>query len=332
MRRLLTTTIAIGSFVLVGCGDSPTGPSSTEQSGNTSTPTATAPPAWTPPMVAPVPVGAYNITVRYIGATATARQQEAVAAAVAKWQAAIMGDLPDINAAAEADACFVGQPAVNERIDDILIFVEFKEIDGPGKILGEAGPCFIRNSGSLPLLGHLKLDQADLLQMERYGTLDAVVMHEIGHVLGIGTLWPAVSLIAGAGGADPRFTGIGAVGAYRTLGGADMHVPVEDTGAGGTRDGHWRESIFGNELMTGYISGSTNPLSAMTIASLTDMGYNTNQSAASSYSFATSTQRATASVNLHEGERMVTPRFLLDQNGRRTVIEGQRVTTPWRPR
>jgi hypothetical protein len=107
---------------------------------------------------------------------------------------------------------------------------------------------------------------------------------------------------------------------------------VEDQGVAGTRDGHWRESVFGNELMTGYIGSSTNPMSAMTIASLKDMGYNTNQAAAAAYSFATSKQRATSTVDLVQGERMRMPRFLVDRNGERTEIQGQTVTTPWRPR
>jgi hypothetical protein len=29
-------------------------------------------------------------------------------------------------------------------------------------------------------------------------------------------------------------------------------VPVENSGGSGTRDAHWRESEFGNEVMTGY--------------------------------------------------------------------------------
>jgi hypothetical protein len=51
-------------------------------------------------------------------------------------------------------------------------------------------------------------------------------------------------------------------------------VPVENTGGAGTRDGHWRESVFGSELMTGfYDSGVANPLSAVSAASLRDLGY-----------------------------------------------------------
>ena len=33
-------------------------------------------------------------------------------------------------------------------------------------------------------------------------------------------------------------------------------VPVENTGGAGTRGGHWRESIFQTELMTGWAGGA----------------------------------------------------------------------------
>src|SRR5262249_40984226 len=50
-------------------------------------------------------------------------------------------------------------------------------------------------------------------------------------------------------------------------------VPVENTGGAGTRDSHWRESVFVNELMTGFVGNAGNPLSRLTAASLQDVGY-----------------------------------------------------------
>ncbi len=38
--------------------------------------------------------------------------------------------------------------------------------------------------------------------------------------------------------------------------------------------------MFGNELMTGYIGGSTNPLSAITVGPLADIGYGVDLGAA----------------------------------------------------
>ena len=50
-------------------------------------------------------------------------------------------------------------------------------------------------------------------------------------------------------------------------------VQVEQDGGAGTRDSHWDEETFGNEIMTGYINISGNYLSDMSIASLGDLGY-----------------------------------------------------------
>ncbi|MGQ0815308.1 MAG: leishmanolysin-related zinc metalloendopeptidase [Gemmatimonadota bacterium] len=269
------------------------------------------------PVAAP---SAYAITVRYLAA-ASARQQQAVANAVARWQTVITSDLMNIPVNAAAKACFPTQPAINEIVDDILIFVEFVDIDGVGKILGQAGPCYVRSDNSLPVVGHLKLDSKDLEYMERNGTLDDVVLHEIGHVLGVGTLWSTRSLISGASTDDPRFTGNWALNAYRGLGGVDAFIPVENTGGEGTRDGHWRETIFGNELMTGYISAASNPMSTMTIASLSDLGYGTNAGAASAFTLNKSTSSSRGGVDLHGRESLVRPKYKIDRSGRKISLE-----------
>ena len=263
----------------------------------------------------------YNITIRYL-ATATPRQQQAVDAAVARWQSVITKDLSDIPMQAPVNACFQGQPAINERIDDIVIYVEFVNIDGNGNVLGEAGPCYVRSDSNLPVVGHLKLDATDLAFMEKQGTLDDVVMHEMGHILGIGTLWPDKNLLTGKGGTDPRFIGANAVNAYHAMGGKDADVAVENTGADGTKDGHWRESVFGNELMTGYISGPSNPMSALTIASLSDLGYGTNSGAASSYTLTrTSGGIVAQGYNIHGHEDIEGPKYKIDHHGKTTKID-----------
>jgi len=56
-------------------------------------------------------------------------------------------------------------------------------------------------------------------------------------------------------------------------------VPVEGLPCGpGTANSHWDENTFFNELMTGFINGASanfiNPLSKITSAAMTDLGYN----------------------------------------------------------
>ena len=90
-------------------------------------------------------------------------------------------------------------------------------------------------------------------------------------------------LIQGAGTSNPTSNGLNAVREWRALGGSG-NVPIENTGGAGTRDGHWREATFKNELMTGFLNTGFNPLSRVTIGGIQDLGYQVNYGAADAYS------------------------------------------------
>lgn len=218
---------------------------------------------------------AFKIEVRFLGGL-TAAQKLAFKKAADRWTRVIVGDLPSV---------VVG----GEVIDDLLIEARGVAIDGPGGILGQAGPTSLRPRAAgafayLPAKGLMQFDSADLAAMQADGTLLDVITHEMGHVLGIGTIWEHKRLIAGAGTRNPTFTGAGAKREYGVLKGTrPLAVPVENAGGPGTRDGHWRETVFRNELMSGYVATANNPLSRMTVASLQDMGYVVNLDAAEPY-------------------------------------------------
>ena len=189
----------------------------------------------------------------------------------------IVGDLPSV---------MVG----GELIDDLLIEAKGIAIDGSAGILGQAGPTNLRPASAgasafLPAKGIMQFDTADLADMEADGTLVDVITHEMGHVIGIGTIWEEKGVLAGAGTSNPTFTGARAKKAFGILKGkGPTPVPVENTGGEGTADSHWRESVFKNELMSGFIAAAGNPLSRVTAASLQDLGYAVNMSAAEAYS------------------------------------------------
>jgi hypothetical protein len=66
-------------------------------------------------------------------------------------------------------------------------------------------------------------------------------------------------------------------------------VPVENDDAifdTGSLDSHWRESVFGAELMSPAIDLGFNPLSVVTVESLEDLGYVVDPSGADPYSLA----------------------------------------------
>jgi hypothetical protein len=52
----------------------------------------------------------------------------------------------------------------------------------------------------------MQFDTADLANMQANGTLGDVITHEMGHVLGIGTIWTMKGLLSGASGNNPTFT------------------------------------------------------------------------------------------------------------------------------
>lgn len=122
-----------------------------------------------------------------------------------------------------------------------------------------------------------------------YGSFsEDVIRHELGHILGIGTLWTNNNVYTNGTG---RFTGANAVAAYNMeFGQTGNFVPVELQGGGGTVDGHWDEGASGaptvvagpnmgksldNELMTGNSDGGVEYLSDTTLGSLRDIGFTT---------------------------------------------------------
>jgi Leishmanolysin len=243
------------------------------------------------------PNGGFDIVVRFLSEP-TSEEALAFAQAEVRWERVITGDLQDGSVNVAAGACGTGTPALNEVVDDVLILANFRNIDGPGHVLAQAGPCLIRDAnndnhfevGDLPGVGVMTFDNDDLDFVEQNDVLGAVILHEMGHVLGIGSLWDAMGLLAepslGDSTADPHFTGAKALAAFNAAGGVGYpraKVPVENTNGPGTADSHWRESVFDTELMTGFIDLGTNPLSAVTAASLADQGYQVDQTKVDSY-------------------------------------------------
>lgn len=231
----------------------------------------------------------YLIDVRFVS-SATPAQRDAFASAASRWMQIIVGDLPDVpvNLAVGAACNGIPSPAMNETIDDVVIFAQVTPIDGVGGVLGSAGPCIRRTTGLFTAIGSMRFDVADLVGLQNTNRLETVILHEMAHVLGFGTVWTDKGLLTGSGGAAPFFTGAEALTVWPSfnLGFAGQPVPVEGTPAPtGTRDSHWRESVLTSELMTGYIEapGVPTPLSRLTIASFKDLGYSVSYSTADSY-------------------------------------------------
>lgn len=232
---------------------------------------AAPPPPPPPPPAAP----GFQIDLTYNGPT---RFLAVIEAAIARWEQIITGDLPDVSTA-------------NGVIDDLSLTIDIVAIDGAGGILGQAGFDQTRaGTFGLPYTGSAELDVADVDQRLANGTLDDLVLHEIGHILGIGTLWSRFGFNTTFG----RYTGSNGLVEYRTLSGNAnaRFVPLEQTGGTGTANSHWQESLFGSELLTGFLNNGSNPLSRLTIAALQDLGYQVSYASADPYALPVRLQEA----------------------------------------
>ncbi len=177
------------------------------------------------------------------------------------------------------------QPGIS--ITSLNISARGTAIDFAGGVLGSGGPTsFVSQMGySLATGGEMEFDTADLPTLEANGSLGQVILHEMAHVMGFGTLWTNNGVYINNSGA---FTGVNALAAYRTefnLPGA-ANVPVELGGGDGTANGHWDEVDNGSgntgrvsslgdmrfELMTGWLNTPTY-ISRTTIQSFVDIGY-----------------------------------------------------------
>lgn len=243
----------------------------------------------------------YTIDGRFLGAGGSPSQRASAQRAIARWQEVLTGSVHRIFVDRGPGVCGSPKtPAIRDTIVDLLVFIDLDSIDGPGRVLGRAGPCLINSVTRLSLVGFIQLDTADLSSLETRGLLDNVILHEIGHIIGIGTLWEEKRLlVTGVGGAspctasdDPFFTGTLTRQRFADAGGTTFYpgtpVPVENRGGAGTACGHWREAQFGRELMQGFAKPGGMPLSAITAASLADLGYPVSFGRVDAFSFLSS--------------------------------------------
>ena len=236
----------------------------------------------------------FDIDLRFFGPAPSAEAEAAFEEAAARIRATIVGDIPEVNipatrngAGIDMTLCGVNGVNVNEVIDDVLIYASIAPIDGAGHILASASVCLIRNQSRMTSIGVMKFDVEDIETLISTNRLSSVVLHEMLHVVGFGTIWtdtrrPGGVLLSGGGTDNPRYTGSAGISACGMAGGTAAcggGVAVEGLPFGaGTADSHWRESVFDSELMTGFVEaqGLSMPFSAITIQSLADAGYTVN--------------------------------------------------------
>ena len=222
-----------------------------------------------------------------------------------RWMAVITEDLPDYEFAEGWSGTCGGQsfeiPA-GERIDDLRIYVK-KERLSVGT-LGFGGPMVLREATHLSVLGCMGIDLS-------HANLLITGLHEIGHVLGIGSLWTTLGYFQNPPDGDQHFNGPLAIAAFDAAGGRDYagpKVPVEG--------GHWRGGVFEDEIMT---PSGTGALSAITVQSLADLGYGVDVTQADAYTLPSATA-AKASAKIAAPSTHAVPKLSCGVDLRREPI------------
>lgn len=231
----------------------------------------------------------FQIDISFSG-NVSDRTKVAARQAADKWQSVITGDLASV-------------VVDGEYIDDFKLIVKEQQVDGLYGALAYAGPTRTnangqsviqkRGSSNTSYGGTAVVDIAD----RNNDQIKDIMVHELGHALGIGPFWKLeynrssfkpLGLVKNLFTDDPIYVGKYALAEYRKLAPGAIGVPLESGGGGGTRGAHWSESVFGDELMTGYLS-PTMPLSRVTVGALQDLGYSVNYAKADPYALPTLT-------------------------------------------
>ena len=201
----------------------------------------------------------------------TEHQKNVLQYVARRWMAVITEDPPDYEFTQGWSGTCSDQsyeiPA-GERIDDLRIYMG--TVDGSGQAVGYGGPSLLRQETHLPVLGCMSFDLSS-------ANLLITGLHEIGHVLGFGTIWDKLGFLQNLDG-DTHFNGPLAIAAFDEAGGSDhtgAKVPVQQMGGA-----HWRSSVFPGETMR---PGGGLALSAITVQSLADLGCGVDVTQADAY-------------------------------------------------
>lgn len=239
-------------------------------------------------IAASAPRAPFRIDVQIIGDAPHAIDvMDAVSRAVARWHQVIKGGASESELLLQPAVCDDDQIRTNIPAGTLVLFVDILPIDGPGSTVARSAPCALDPRTRLPVAARLEIDSADARLAAHADILEMIVQHEVAHAFGFGTLWREHKLLTGSPSTQLTFTGSRGRTAFLESGGsafAGVPVPVETHGGPGTAGNHWPASSFGDELMiAGRTASRPMPLSIVTIASLEDLGYTVDRSAADAF-------------------------------------------------
>jgi hypothetical protein len=159
-----------------------------------------------------------------------------------------------------------------DGVDDIYIAIIVQPIDGFDGLFASAGPNVVFPGNEIAA-GSIAIDPEDIQRVLDNNIFENLMLHEIAHVLGVGTLWNTNDFLDG-----DTYTGANALAAWRDIG-CSGDLPVEP-GLGQ----HWDNDCLAQELMTPLFRfNRPSPLSTITLGAFEDLGYVVNPDEADTY-------------------------------------------------
>lgn len=194
-------------------------------------------------------------------------------AAIERWTGIIVGDLPSAAGASLASTPDICENDYPTLVDDIHICVRDVIFDGQGGVIGIGTPGWVRSGTGTAITCDIEFDSDDTGEP----IFIDYILHEMGHCLGIGTLWEDTGDVTKRGGgprAGYEYTGAHATNVWQNDWGCAGTPPIETDFGSGAAGGHWDECCLRNEVMSTFLfNEDDNPFSELTIGALDDLGY-----------------------------------------------------------
>ncbi|KAI8468867.1 MAG: hypothetical protein J3K34DRAFT_294385 [Monoraphidium minutum] len=209
-------------------------------------------------------------------------QDAAFAAAARRWEQLLVRDAPHYTNAEKRDLTGgvfqtfwgVTVPPYTEDVDDVIMFYCIKPIDGANNALGVGGPIYYRPSYTT-ISAQMIFDSDDIGVTIPQATFEKVILHEMGHALGLGVWFAAKGCVQNCvieSGLPTAYTCKNAVREHQNIGCAG-NLLVETSPGYGEGSGciHWDEAAYKNELMTPDADFGAVPISRMTLGAIEDL-------------------------------------------------------------
>ena len=163
------------------------------------------------------------------------------------------------------DADEIATAIPENGVDDIYVAIVVGNIDGPGGRFAEAGQTLL-SSGNI-IGASIKIDPNDIQTVLDTNIFDWLMLHELGHVFGIGTLNEWFDRVD-----QGTYIGTNGLQAWRDIG-CTGGLPLN-----GGDTAHWSEDCLDRELMTPLLQfNNVAQVSAITMGVLEDLGYVVNR-------------------------------------------------------